>query len=129
MFVKYNVSVNSNWVHPPGNPRGLAQKTCPGGRHLTFESCQGAGNSTRAGILWKMKLKLPKNSGEQIKKTSRIFDLFRGLRVFSIEFFLVYESIFWFCCHTYLTKNLRSCPWLVYLKFSLGYGYPQPLFA
>ena len=53
-----NVSVNSNWVHPPpGNPRGLAQKHCPGGRDLTFDSCPGAGNSTRAGILWKFKVK------------------------------------------------------------------------
>ena len=42
---------------PPGNPRGLAQKHCPGGRDLTFESCPGAGNSTRAGILWKFKVK------------------------------------------------------------------------
>ena len=41
------VSVNSNWVHPPGNPRGLAQKNCPGGGgDLTFESCPGTGNST-----------------------------------------------------------------------------------
>ena len=52
------VSVSSNWVHPPsGNPRGLAQKNCPGGRDLTFESCPGAENSTRAGILWKFKVK------------------------------------------------------------------------
>ena len=42
---------------PPGNPRELAQKHCPGGRDLTFESCPGAGNSTRAGILWKFKVK------------------------------------------------------------------------
>ena len=42
---------------PPGNPRGLAQKDCPGGRDLTFESCPGAGNSTRAGLLWKLKVK------------------------------------------------------------------------
>ena len=42
---------------PPGNPRGLAKKDCPGGRDLTFESCPGAGNSTRAGILWKLKVK------------------------------------------------------------------------
>ena len=42
---------------PPGNPRGLAQKNCLGGRDLTFESCPGAGNSTRAGILWKFKVK------------------------------------------------------------------------
>ena len=54
------VSVNSNWVHPPLQSRGLAKKTCPGDRDLTFESCPGAENSTRAGILWKMKLKLQK---------------------------------------------------------------------
>ena len=42
---------------PPGQPPGLAQKHCPGGRDLTFESCPGAGNSTRAGILWKFKVK------------------------------------------------------------------------
>ena len=52
-----------------------------------------------------------------------------------MEFFLVYGSIFWFCCHTYLTKNLRSCPWLVYIRSfhwvivihtyfcTKGYGY------
>ena len=45
------------WYIPPGNPRGLAQKDCPGVRDLTFESCPGAGNSTRTGILWKLKLK------------------------------------------------------------------------
>ena len=42
---------------PPGDPRGLAQKDSPGGRDLTFESCPGAGNSTRAGILWKLQVK------------------------------------------------------------------------
>ena len=35
-------------------PPGFAQKNCPVGRDLTFESCPGAGNSTRAGILWKV---------------------------------------------------------------------------
>ena len=39
---------------PPGNPRGFAQNNCPGGRDLTFESYPGPGNSTRAGILWKV---------------------------------------------------------------------------
>ena len=33
---KGNVSVSSNWVHPPGTPRGLAQKTCPGGSVFGF---------------------------------------------------------------------------------------------
>ena len=45
---------------PPGQPRGLAQKTCQEGRDLTFEICPGAGNSIRAGILWKIKMKLQK---------------------------------------------------------------------
>ena len=34
---------------PPGQPPGLAQKHCPGGRDLTFESCPGAGNSKKGG--------------------------------------------------------------------------------
>ena len=51
--VNFHVSVNSNWVHPPG----ISSKTLPGGRDLTFESCPGAGNSTREGILWKFKVK------------------------------------------------------------------------
>ena len=41
---------------PPGNLQGLAQKYCLGGQDLTFESFSGAMNSTRAGILWKMKV-------------------------------------------------------------------------
>ena len=45
---------------PPVNPRGLAQKTCPGGRDLTFQSCPGAENSTRTRILREMKVKLKK---------------------------------------------------------------------
>ena len=104
---------------PLGNPRGLAQKTYPGGRDLTFESCPAAGNSTKTGILWKMKVKHQKNSVDQIftgeNKNKLIFDLFRGLRVLSMELFLVYGSIIWFCYHTYLAKNLSSCPWLVYI--------------
>ena len=83
-----------------------------------------------------------KNSVDQIftgenRKASLIFYLFRSLRIFSMEFFLVYGSIFWFCCHTYLKKYLRSCPWLVYIgSFHLvmvihtyfctkGYDYDQ----
>ena len=105
---------------PPGNPWGLAKKTCPRGRDLTFENCPGAGNSRRTGILWKMKFRLKKSSVDQIftvkkKKTNRIFDIYRGLRVFSMEFLLVYRLIFWFCYHTHLAKILKSCPWLVYI--------------
>ena len=52
-----SLSIPTGYI-PRGNLRGLAQKiTGRGGRDLTFESCQGAGNSTRAGILWKSKVK------------------------------------------------------------------------
>ena len=68
---------------PRATPGDWLKKTCPGGWNLTFESCPGAGNSTRAGILWKIKLKLKKNSVDQIftkkNKTSGVLDLFRGL--------------------------------------------------
>ena len=56
-FIEFYVSVNSNWVHPPRAIPGISSKILPGGRDLTFESCPGAGNSTRAGILWKLKVK------------------------------------------------------------------------
>ena len=38
------VSVNSNWVHPPGQPPGISSKKLRGGgRDLTFEICPGPG--------------------------------------------------------------------------------------
>ena len=122
---------------PPGNPRGLVQKTCPGGRDLIVESCPRAGNSTRAGIMWKMKLKLKKIAWIKFlqvktntkKKTSRFFDLFRGLRVFSIEFFLVYGSIFWFCCHTYFTKISEELPLACLFEVFTGLWLSTPTFC
>ena len=51
---------------PRATPLGLAKKTCQEGRYLIFESCPGAANSTRAGIMWEMKLKLQEKSVDQI---------------------------------------------------------------
>ena len=89
-IVATNVSVNYNWVHP----RALGQKTCPGGRDLTFESCLGAGSSKRAGILWKMKLKLNKNSVDQIftgenknNQKKKQVEFFTFLEVYMLFFF------------------------------------------
>ena len=100
----------------PRQPPGISSKNLPGGRYLTFESCTGAGNSTRTGILWKMKVKLQKIAWIkflQVKKKQVEFFTFLQFYVFSRWNFS--WSIFWFCYHTYLTKNLRSCPWLVYI--------------
>ena len=79
-------SIPTGYV-PSGNPRGLAQKTCPGGRDLRFESCPGPGNSTKTGIFWKMKLTLQKNSVDQIstgetKKNKKNFLPFTRLKCF-----------------------------------------------
>ena len=122
---------------PSGNPWGLAQKTCRRGQDLTFESCKGAENSTKAGILWKIKLKLQKIAWIkflQVKTKKKQVEFFTFFEVYCMCFFnsLIFPGlwvILWFYCHTYLTKNLRSCRWLVYLKFTLGYSYPHPLFA
>ena len=86
-----NVSVNSNWVHPPGQPPDISsKKLASGARNLTFESCPGAGNSTRTGILWKMKVKLQKDSVDKIftvenkqKKKQAEFLTFFEVYVFS----------------------------------------------
>ena len=116
-----NVSVNSIWVHSPGQPPEISSKNLPGCRDLTFESCPGAWNSTMTGSLWKMKVKLQKNSVDQIftgeNKKEAEFLNFSRFTCFLSGIVLVCGSIFWFYYHTYLTKNLRSCPWLVYSCF------------
>ena len=117
---------------PPGNPRGLAQKTCWGGWDLTFESCLGAGNLTRTGILWKIEVTLQKIAwikyftGEN-KKTSWIFYLFRGLRVFNGIFPDLWVYFLVLLSHIPY-KNSEELPLAcLYLMFSLGYGYPHLL--
>ena len=47
------VSVNSNWVHPPGQPPGISSKNFPGGRDLIFESCPGPGIRQGPGLCGK----------------------------------------------------------------------------
>ena len=37
MLLLRNVSVNSNWVHPPGQPPGISSKNLPGGSGCDFE--------------------------------------------------------------------------------------------
>ena len=51
---------------PRATPGDQFKTDLPGGRDLTFESCPGPENSTRAGILWKMKVKPQKNNVDQI---------------------------------------------------------------
>ena len=46
---QFNVSVNSNWVHPPGNPRGLAHKNCPGGSGFDFLKLPGGREFDKGG--------------------------------------------------------------------------------
>ena len=93
----------------PGQPLGISSKTCPGGWDLTFESCPGAGNSTRMGILWKMNMKLQKNSLDQIftgkKKKQVEFLTFFKVFVFS-QWNLSWSmgQFFWFCYNTYIAK-------------------------
>ena len=52
------VSVNSNWVHPPGQPLGILSKKLPQGSGFDFWKLPRAGNSTRARILWKVQTML-----------------------------------------------------------------------
>ena len=66
---------------PPGNPQGLAQKTCPGDRHWTFKSRPRVGNSTRAGIV--------KNESETSKNF--VDQIFTGENRKKVEFLTIFE--------------------------------------
>ena len=129
-------SIPSGYIPPRATP-GISSKNLPGGRDLTYESCPGTVNSTRAGILWKMKLKLQENSVDQMftgentkakKKTNRIFDLFRGLRIFSIEFFLVYGSIFGSTV-THTSQKYEELPLACLFEVFTGLWLSTPTFC
>ena len=69
-------------------------------------------------------------TGENKKETSKIFDDFRGLCVFLMEFWFVYRSIFGSAVTYTLQKSEElSLACLFEVLISLGYGYPHPLFA
>ena len=122
------ISFNSNWVHPPR----ISSKNLPGGRDLTFESCPGAGNSTRTEILSKMKVKLQKNSVDQIftgeNKKQADFTPFSRFTCFLNGIFPgLWVNFLVLLSHIPYKKPEELPLACLYLKFSLGYGYPHPL--
>ena len=127
------VSVNSNWVHPLGQLSGISSKNLPGGWELTFESCPGVVNLTRTEILWPMKMKLPKNSMDQIftsenKKNKLNFLPFSRFTCFLNGFFPGLWVNFLVLLSHMPYKNSEELPLAcLYLRFSLGYGYPHLL--
>ena len=134
---------NLTYPPPPGNQRELAQNTCRGMGDLTFESCPGARNSTRTGILWKMKVKLQK------KKKKIAWSKFLQVKTKEQAEFLAFFEVYAFLNGIYpgLWVNFLVLLWVnflvllshipykkselplacLYLKFSLGYDYPHLL--
>ena len=86
----FDVSVNSNWVHPPG---GISSKNLPGESGFDFWQLPGGPEFDKDREFEENESEDQIFTGEN-KKTSWIFYFYRGLRVFSMEFFLVYGSIF-----------------------------------
>ena len=62
------------------------------------------------------------------KKTSRIFDDFRGLYVFSTEFCLVYQSIFGFAV-TYTLQKSEELPLACLFEVFTGLWLSTPTFC
>ena len=124
-------SIPTGYIPPP--PGGLAQKTCPGGRDLAFESCPGAGNSTRTGILWKMKVKLQKYIAWinylQVKTKNKLnFLPFSRFTCFLNGIFPgLWVNFLVLLSHIPYKKSEELPLACLYLKFSLGYGYPYLL--
>ena len=120
---------------PPGNPRGLAQKTFPGGRDLTFESCPGAGNSTRTGILWKIEVKLQKHSARGSnfyrwkQKNKPNFLPFSSFTCFLNGIFPGLWVNFLVLLSHIPYKNLRSCPGLFIFEVFTGLWLSTPTFV
>ena len=110
---------------PPGNPRRVTQKTCPGCRDLNFESCSRADNLTGTGSLWKMK----KNSVDQTftgeKKNKLNFLPFSRFTCFLNKIFLgLWVNVLVLLSHIPYKNSEELSLACLYLKFSLGYGYP-----
>ena len=99
---------------------------------MTFESYPGAGNSTRTGILWKMKVNLNKSSVDQIftgenKKQAEFFTFFEVYMFLNGIFAGLWVNFLVLLSHIPY-KNSEELPLAcLYLKFSLGYDYPHPL--
>ena len=85
--------VNFIWVHPLGQPPGLAQKTCPGGRDLIFLKLPRGREFDKGRDYVENEVETSKNSLDQFftgikkqKTKSRISDLFRGFVSFNRNF-------------------------------------------
>ena len=125
-------SIPTGYILPPGNPRRLAKKTFPGGRDLTFESCPGAGNSTRTEILWKIKVKLQKIAWIkflQVKTKNKLnFCSFSRFTCFLNGIFPgIWVNFLVLLSHIPYKKYEELPLACLYLRFSLGYGYPYLL--
>ena len=113
-------------------PPVISSKSLPGGRDLIFESCPGTENSTRPGILWKMKVKLQKNSVDQVftgeNKSKLNFLPFSRFTCFLNGIFPgLWVNYLVLLSHIPYKKSEELPLACLYLKFSLGYGYPHLL--
>ena len=77
------VSVNSNWVHPPGNPRRLVQKNLPRGSGFYFWKLPGGGEFDKG-------RNFVENESETQKKNS-VDQIFTSENIKQVEFFTFFE--------------------------------------
>ena len=86
--VLHNVSVNSNWVHPPGQPPGISSKNLPRGSGFDFRKLPGEREFDKGWYYVENEIETSKNSVDQIftgeKKKKKVeFFTFFEVYVFS----------------------------------------------
>ena len=129
-----NVSVNSNWVQLPGQPPEISSKSLPGGSVFDFRKLAGGREFDKGRDYVENEIETSKYSVDQIftdenkKKTSRIFDLFRGLRVF---FNRIFPGLWvnFLVLLSYLTKQSEELPLACLFEVFTALWFSTPTFC
>ena len=118
----------------PGQPPGISSKNLPGGRHLTFKSCPGAGNPTQAGILYKMKVKLQKIAWIKFLQVKTKTKQVEFLTIFEVYLFSQWNfasSIgqFFGSAVTYTSQKSEEFPLAFLFEVFIGLWLSTPTFC
>ena len=121
---------------PRATPGDSLKKTCPG-VGIWFSKVAKGRESTGAGIMWKMKLKLQKYSVDKFLQVKTKKNKRKKVEFFTFSRFTCFLNgifpgllvNFLFYCHTYLTKKSEELPLACLFKVFTWLWLSTPTFA